>query len=379
MKKLISILILLATFNTLAAPPIIRTRSSTNSLVGNFFRVQSVYDGDVYGQTLIGGHVDNYMGADCPGSVILGGVTNAAGKGDYTNAVLSRFSTIAGGVRNRIEGNGSELCFIGSGEQGFIGEASPGSAIITGEGNRIFDIADHSTIAGGHYNSISQGTSYAFLGGGFQNTNASTFGFLGNGEQNLIASSSWAFLGGGAWNVVSANYASLLGGHSNLVSAIGATGIGNRVTNSTPYSVAIGYHTNAMTVASNGTVNVKAITSGAEISAVPTGGGSVTICNNSSTGVSITPGQATFNGDVAVGSGVNVFSADGSFDFGGLISGDTGGNLTVATSIKIGTPTITSGTGAPSASEPNGSIYLRTDGGASTTLYIRHTGTWLAK
>lgn len=45
----------------------------------------------------------------------------------------------------------------------------------------------------------------------------------------------------------------------------------------------------------------------------------------------------------------------------------------------VGTPTITSGSGAPSASEPNGSIYMRTDGGASTTLYIRHSGTWLAK
>lgn len=42
-------------------------------------------------------------------------------------------------------------------------------------------------------------------------------------------------------------------------------------------------------------------------------------------------------------------------------------------------PTITSGAGAPSATEPNGSLYFRTDGGASTTLYVRHTGAWLAK
>ncbi len=41
-------------------------------------------------------------------------------------------------------------------------------------------------------------------------------------------------------------------------------------------------------------------------------------------------------------------------------------------------PSITQGTGAPSASEPNGSIYLRTDGASSTTLYVRHGGSWSA-
>ena len=48
-------------------------------------------------------------------------------------------------------------------------------------------------------------------------------------------------------------------------------------------------------------------------------------------------------------------------------------------SVSGTTATFTSGTGAPSAGEPNGSVYLRTDGAASTTLYIRHTGAWLAK
>ena len=43
-----------------------------------------------------------------------------------------------------------------------------------------------------------------------------------------------------------------------------------------------------------------------------------------------------------------------------------------------GGPTITSGTGAPSYSPPNGSVYLRTDGTASTTLYVRAGGAWSA-
>lgn len=42
-------------------------------------------------------------------------------------------------------------------------------------------------------------------------------------------------------------------------------------------------------------------------------------------------------------------------------------------------PTITRGTGVPATSEPNGSLFLRTDGGATTTLYVRSGGTWTAK
>jgi hypothetical protein len=37
---------------------------------------------------------------------------------------------------------------------------------------------------------------------------------------------------------------------------------------------------------------------------------------------------------------------------------------------------ILSGTGAPSAASPNGTIYVRTDGGPSTTLYVRAGGSW---
>ena len=53
--------------------------------------------------------------------------------------------------------------------------------------------------------------------------------------------------------------------------------------------------------------------------------------------------------------------------------GTTGG-------IELGSsgPTITSGSGAPSHTPPNGSIYLRTDGTASTTLYVRAGGSWTA-
>jgi hypothetical protein len=51
---------------------------------------------------------------------------------------------------------------------------------------------------------------------------------------------------------------------------------------------------------------------------------------------------------------------------------------TGATQALIATsPTVTSGSGAPSASEPNGSVYLRTGGAAANTLYLRIGGAWV--
>tara|TARA_R110000737_G_scaffold26147_3_gene44965 strand:+ start:969 stop:1202 length:234 start_codon:yes stop_codon:yes gene_type:complete len=41
-------------------------------------------------------------------------------------------------------------------------------------------------------------------------------------------------------------------------------------------------------------------------------------------------------------------------------------------------PTITSGAGAPSAAETNGSVYFRTDGGtADLAIYVRQGGSWV--
>jgi hypothetical protein len=40
---------------------------------------------------------------------------------------------------------------------------------------------------------------------------------------------------------------------------------------------------------------------------------------------------------------------------------------------------VLSGVGAPSADAPDGSLYLRSDGGAGSTLYVREAGAWVAK
>lgn len=41
-------------------------------------------------------------------------------------------------------------------------------------------------------------------------------------------------------------------------------------------------------------------------------------------------------------------------------------------------PTLSTGTGAPSHTRPDGSVYLRKDGAAGTTLYLRISSAWVA-
>jgi len=55
------------------------------------------------------------------------------------------------------------------------------------------------------------------------------------------------------------------------------------------------------------------------------------------------------------------------------------GVRSTATQADASVPTITSGTGIPSASEANGSVYMRTDGtDGDDSLYVRIAGSWVA-
>jgi hypothetical protein len=58
-----------------------------------------------------------------------------------------------------------------------------------------------------------------------------------------------------------------------------------------------------------------------------------------------------------------------------VVSAAPTGGLAIGAS---GAPTITSGSGAPSSSQPNGSLYLRTDG-TGPNLYVRENGAWVSK
>ena len=49
-----------------------------------------------------------------------------------------------------------------------------------------------------------------------------------------------------------------------------------------------------------------------------------------------------------------------------------------ATEADSTVPTITAGEGAPTATEPNGSVYLRKNGGtADLAIYVRQGGAWI--
>ena len=55
------------------------------------------------------------------------------------------------------------------------------------------------------------------------------------------------------------------------------------------------------------------------------------------------------------------------------------GVRTSATEDDASSPTLTAGAGAPSAAEPNGSVYLRTDAStAAESVYSRIGGSWVA-
>lgn len=55
------------------------------------------------------------------------------------------------------------------------------------------------------------------------------------------------------------------------------------------------------------------------------------------------------------------------------------GIRTSKTEADANTPTLTAGSGAPTESEPNGSMYLRTDANnADESVYSRINGAWVA-
>ena len=64
--------------------------------------------------------------------------------------------------------------------------------------------------------------------------------------------------------------------------------------------------------------------------------------------------------------------------------GDTDGNGVTVENGKLSftgssTAQILSGSGAPTENAPDGSIYLRTDGGRDATFYVREDGSWTSK
>jgi len=106
-----------------------------------------------------------------------------------------------------------------------------------------------SVLCGGLRNKV--GASESFLGSGYLNSMTGTRNGIVCGVQNVV-SGDHSFIGSGASNSITSGNSAVLGGALNEVTANGAMVIGNFITNSNPYSVKIGFGSNASEISSNG-------------------------------------------------------------------------------------------------------------------------------
>ena len=94
-------------------------------------------------------------------------------------------------------------------------------------------------------------------------------------------------------------------------------------------------------------------------------------------------GATIFNGTVECNStaqfdGASTFNAAIGLDAAVTASDEVEVDAAIGITFGSSGPTITSGTGVPATTEPNGSLFLRTDGTTSTTIYSRENGVWTA-
>ena len=180
---------------------------------------------------LIGGAPINFVRAGTSGATISGGGTVS---GLESNSIFSDFATIGGGSGNTIPTN-TQFATIGGGRfnefkipvYGFGWPTGFGtsSTISGGTSNQIWTA--HSVIAGGTENQI--GTASAYFG--------ETGHAIGGGLRNVISYQiSGSTIGGGTDNTLASSYATIAGGTGNSIAWNGPTsgnsiggGVGNRI------------------------------------------------------------------------------------------------------------------------------------------------------
>ena len=84
-------------------------------------------------------------------------------------------------------------------------------------------------------------------------------------------------------------------------------------------------------------------------------------------------GSATLRVDNAT-AGTEMLRVSGQGDVRAMGDVEVGADL-----LFTGGPNVLQGAGTPTISAPDGSLYLRTDGGVGTTLFVRENGAWVAK
>jgi hypothetical protein len=166
---------------------------------------------------IIGGWTGNIVASGVTGATIAGGGAGNYFGDAFTNAVESNFSTVSGGLNNRIEAF-TDFSVIAGGSFNSILIYSDAATIGGGEGN-VIDSAAYATVAGSYGNRVQTNSAGAIIGGGINNTiDCGSGATIGGGGSNVIQrDAGGATIGGGSDNIAEpgAYFATILGGYQN--------------------------------------------------------------------------------------------------------------------------------------------------------------------
>lgn len=209
----------------------------------------------------ISGGFGNQVEKDARYAYIGGGFNNTAGN-TAASADESTACVMVGGQQNQSQGDHS---FVGGGLQnGIVARNSDKSTVAGGQGNTIGTSPATSTtfafIGGGFDNDIAGGADFSVVDGGADNDIAasSTNGWIGGGRfNNISASRVFANIPGGERNTVGGNH-SWASGDSNQITGHFSHGIGQNITNAEDRRILLGAfdrtHKTVIVGATNATV-----------------------------------------------------------------------------------------------------------------------------
>jgi hypothetical protein len=199
--------------------------------------------------------------------------------------------------------------------------------------------------AGGEFSLVSGGDqnkstmTYSVVVGGFFNQSIGLYSFIGGGDRNT-AQGAHSVIGGGQQNTNNGSHSFIGGGLSNRTTGLNSAVPGGVLNEAANSAFAAGTRAKA----TNTGAFVWADSQSADFGSTATNQFLIRAQN----GVGINTNNP----------GTNALSVNGT--------------------VQIMTVQILTGAGAPTNSANNGSLYLRTDGAASTSLYMRIGGSWVA-
>ncbi len=168
---------------------------------------------------VIGGYAGNAINGYGDGATIAGGGSFLYGANVISGTNVS-YSTIGGGVNNRISGAGYNDTISGGYNNVISGTQVNRSTIAGGEANMISN--NGATVSGGNVNTA--GGQEATIGGGISNIasgDRSTIG--GGGGNNILITGTFALVGGGRYNAASGYADTISGGNLNNASHYGSS------------------------------------------------------------------------------------------------------------------------------------------------------------